>query len=153
MHPKLGDRRWLPGTIVSTGLIVAGWAWFMNSDNFAAIWRMFGVANQMLAVIALAIASSYLVNAGKRKYLWVTVLPMLWVLTTTMTAAAEMLAGLTTGLRTQFALAPAMRNGTLLTTSIVQASAIVLMIGCAAAVLVGAARKILVPSPGNPGEN
>jgi carbon starvation protein len=54
---------------------------------------MFGVANQMLAVIALAIISVYLVNEGKEKYLWVTVLPMLFVMSTTSTAAIDLLEG------------------------------------------------------------
>jgi len=146
--PKFGDRSWLPGTIISTALIVAGWTWFMNSDNFAAIWRMFGIANQMLAVIALAVASCYLVSIGKKKYLAVTVLPLLWVMTTTMTAAAEMLAGLTDGLRTQWALEAAVRNHALIANSLVQAIAILLMIACAFAVLINAAWKILVPLPG-----
>ena len=55
----------------------------ITANSMAGIWPMFGVANQMLAVIALAILSSYLTNAGRAKYLWVTVLPMLFVLTTT----------------------------------------------------------------------
>ena len=55
------------------------------------IWPMFGIANQMLAVIALAIVSAYLVNEGRAKYLWVTVVPMLVVATTTFSAGAELL--------------------------------------------------------------
>ena len=89
IHPRLGDTKWLPASLLSTAAIVAGWAWFITSGDFAAIWAMFGVANQMLAVIALAIVSVYLVNTGKQKYLWVTVLPMILVMTTTSTAAVE----------------------------------------------------------------
>ena len=84
-------------------VIVAGWAWFMNSDQFSTIWAMFGIANQMLAVIALAVVSVWLVNEGRARYLWVTAGPMLCVLTTTTTAAAEMLAGQIDGIRTQLA--------------------------------------------------
>ena len=51
------EPSWWPGAIVSTALIVLGWAYFINADSMAAIWPMFGVANQMLAVIALAIVS------------------------------------------------------------------------------------------------
>jgi carbon starvation protein len=91
IHPKLADTRWWPATLLSTAIIVGGWSWFINSGDFAAIWAMFGVANQMLAVIALSIVSVYLVNEGKERYLWVTVVPLAVVMTTTSTAALEIL--------------------------------------------------------------
>src|SRR5205814_4836384 len=62
-------------------------------NNFAAIWAMFGIANQMLAALALAVVSAFLVNEGRSKYLWVTMLPMLVVISTTSTAGVEMLQG------------------------------------------------------------
>src|ERR1700692_2378370 len=53
LHPKLGRTDWWPGAIVSSLLIVGGWVYFiMDTGSFAAIWTMFGIANQMLAVIA-----------------------------------------------------------------------------------------------------
>ncbi len=99
IHPKLGKANWIPASLLSTAIIVGGWAYFINSDSFAAIWAMFGVANQMLAVIALAIVSVYLVNEGKMKYLWVTVVPMAVVMTTTSTAAVQILLGKWRGFR------------------------------------------------------
>ena len=142
IHPKAGRQAWWPGTIVSTGLIVFGWAWFMNSDNFATIWKMFGIANQMLAVIALSVISCYLANAGRAKYLWVTVIPLTFVATTTLTAAAEMLAAITTVLQTQWHNAPAIRNPALMLNAYVQGGAILLMVGCAFVVLIGSAWRI-----------
>src|SRR3712207_7916243 len=53
VSPKLGRTDWWPGAIVATLLVVGGWSYFINSNNFDTIWRMFGIANQMLAVIAL----------------------------------------------------------------------------------------------------
>src|SRR2546423_5666759 len=54
IHPKLGRTDWAPGAIVSTLLIVAGWSYFiLDASSFAAVWSMFGIANQMLAVVAL----------------------------------------------------------------------------------------------------
>ena len=103
VNPKFGRTDWWPGAIVSTLLIVGGWAYFINADSFAAIWTMFGIANQMLAVIALAIVTVVLVREGKRKYLPVTALPMLVVAITTTTAAMEMLAGHQVTLSTQLA--------------------------------------------------
>src|SRR5439155_8633195 len=93
IHPKLGRTDWWPGAIVSTLIIVIGWAYFVNANSMSAIWPMFGIANQMLAVIALAIVSVYLYNEGRARYLWVTVGPMIVVMTTTSTAAVQMLGG------------------------------------------------------------
>ncbi|MGN6727965.1 MAG: carbon starvation CstA family protein [Tepidisphaeraceae bacterium] len=142
IHPKLGRQGWWPGAIVTTGLIVLGWAWFMNSDNFATIWKMFGIANQMLAVIALAVISSYLANSGRVRYVWVTVLPMLGVATTTLTAAAEMLAALTTAWQTQMHNPASAHRAQELFNIYVQGGAILLMVGCAFVVLAGSARRI-----------
>ena len=89
IHPQLGEPGWWPGAIGSTLLIVAGWAYFIDANNFDAIWKMFGVANQMLAAIALSIVSAYLVNEGRARYLWVTLLPLAFVTTTTSTAALQ----------------------------------------------------------------
>jgi carbon starvation protein len=52
---------------------------------------MFGIANQLLAVIALCLVTTVLVNTGQGRYAWVTILPMLFVTATTMTAASQMI--------------------------------------------------------------
>jgi carbon starvation protein len=78
---------WLPGSLFSTGLVVFGWAYFIWNGNISTIWPMFGTANQLLAAVALAVATSAIINAGKVRYVWVTLLPMLFVATTTLTAA------------------------------------------------------------------
>ncbi|MBI5646284.1 MAG: carbon starvation protein A [Ignavibacteriae bacterium] len=77
---------WIPGTIISTGLVVAAWAYFIWTGNISTIWPMFGTANQLLAVVALAVGTSAIINSGKAKYAWVTFVPMAFVATTTLTA-------------------------------------------------------------------
>ncbi len=77
---------WLPGSLISTALVVFSWAYFIWNGNISTIWPMFGTANQLLAGVALAVATSALINAGKTKYIWVTLIPMLFVTTTTLTA-------------------------------------------------------------------
>jgi len=77
---------WLPGTLLSTGLVVLSWAYFIWTGNISTIWPMFGTANQLLAAVALAVATSAIINAGKERYAWVTFLPMVFVATTTLTA-------------------------------------------------------------------
>jgi len=77
---------WIPGTLLSTGLVVAAWAGFIWTGSIATIWPMFGTANQLLAAVALAVATVALFNAGKNQYAWVTLVPFLFVSVTTLYA-------------------------------------------------------------------
>ncbi len=77
---------WLPGALLSTGIVVFAWAYFIWAGSISTIWPMFGTANQLLAGVALAVASSAIINAGKVRYVWVTVVPMLFVSITTLVA-------------------------------------------------------------------
>ena len=77
---------WMPGTLLSTGLIVFGWGYFIWSGNIATIWPMFGTANQLLAAVALTVATVALINCGKARYTWVTITPMVFVVITTLYA-------------------------------------------------------------------
>jgi carbon starvation protein len=86
--PSFGDTRWIPGTILSTALVVGGWIYLLSTGTVSTIWPMFGAANQLLASVALAVATSALINAGKAKYAWVTFIPMLFVAVTTLSACA-----------------------------------------------------------------
>ena len=78
---------WLPGNLITSGLIVFAWGYFIYTGTVATIWPMFGTANQLLATIALAIGTSFLINRGRAKYAWVTIVPMTFVGITTLTAA------------------------------------------------------------------
>jgi carbon starvation protein len=78
---------WLPGNLITSGLIVIAWGYFIYTGTVATIWPMFGAANQLLATIALAIGTSFIINRGRAKYAWVTILPMIFVGVTTLTAA------------------------------------------------------------------
>ena len=77
---------WLPGALLSTALVVFAWAYFIWAGSISTIWPMFGTANQLLAGVALAVATSAIINAGRVKYVWVTLIPMLFVSTTTLVA-------------------------------------------------------------------
>jgi len=78
---------WLPGNLITSGIIVIAWGYFIYTGTVATIWPMFGTANQLLATIALAIGTSFIINRGRVKYAWVTILPMIFVGVTTLTAA------------------------------------------------------------------
>jgi carbon starvation protein len=80
------NPRWLPGSLVATALIVFGWGYLIYTGSISTLWPMFGIGNQLLATIALAVSTTFLINMGKKKYAWITALPMLFVGTTTITA-------------------------------------------------------------------
>jgi carbon starvation protein len=90
-HPKLGQTDWLPGSIFATLVVTVGWGALVQTGSIDTIWPMFGIANQLLAVIALCLVTTLMINTGKAKYAWVTLLPMLFVTTTTMWAGMQML--------------------------------------------------------------
>ena len=75
---------WLPGSAFATAVIVFSWAWLIHTGNISTVWPMFGVANQLLAGIALSVATTALINAGKLRHAWVTGLPFLFVIVTTL---------------------------------------------------------------------
>jgi carbon starvation protein len=81
---------WVPGAILASAVITGAWGWLIYTGSIDTIWPMFGIANQALAVLALALVTTWLVNTGRGRYAPVTVLPMLWVMTTTTSAAAIM---------------------------------------------------------------
>ena len=145
IHSQLGKPGWWPGAILSTLLVVSGWAYFIDANNFDAIWKMFGVANQMLAAIALAIVSAYLVNEGRRKYLWVTLAPLLVVTTTTSTAAVENIVLYMNTIATQKKLA--MPDWKLVSNSWVSAGLTLAMLVSAYVVIVAAMKRCFVSSP------
>jgi carbon starvation protein len=88
VHAPLGEPKSLAGGVLSTTAIVVGWAYFILTGNIATLWPMFGVANQLLACTALAIATTILLReADRRIYALVTVLPLVFVATTTISAA------------------------------------------------------------------
>ncbi|MDR3636230.1 MAG: carbon starvation protein A [Isosphaeraceae bacterium] len=81
----LGDLNNWGASLLATGLVVFGWAYFIKTGSVETIWPMFGMANQLLAVIALSVVTTVLVNSGRGRYAPVTLVPMLFVLATTST--------------------------------------------------------------------
>ena len=82
----LGRTDWLPGNIVATILMVLGWGYFIWNGSISSIWPMFGIANQLLAGVALAVGTTVIINLGRAKYAWVTFAPLCFVATTTLSA-------------------------------------------------------------------
>jgi carbon starvation protein len=85
-YKPLERADWMPGTVVASALVCMAWAYFILTGSISQIWPMFGVANQLLAAIALAVGTTILINAGKARYAWVTIAPLSFVGTTTLVA-------------------------------------------------------------------
>jgi carbon starvation protein len=85
-NKKLEEPNWLPGSIATSAVVVTAWAAFIWSGSISTIWPMFGIANQLLAAVALCVATTIIINMGKARYAWVTLLPLSFVGTTTLVA-------------------------------------------------------------------
>lgn len=78
------------GSVVATALVTTAWGWLIYTGSIDTIWPMFGIANQLLAVVALALITTWLINTGRGRWVWVTLPPMLFVTWTTLSAARVM---------------------------------------------------------------
>jgi len=85
VYAPFARANWIPGNLITSLLVVFSWGYFIYTGSVSTIWPMFGVANQLLATLALAIGTSFLINNGKRKYIWITVGPLIFVGITTIT--------------------------------------------------------------------
>ncbi len=83
---KFEQADWLPANLLASALIVLAWAYFIFTGSISTIWPMFGISNQLLAAVALCIATAWFMNTGRSRYLWVTLIPLCFVGITTLTA-------------------------------------------------------------------
>lgn len=86
VHSKAADASWLPGNLATTFVVVLAWGYLIYTGNISTLWPLFGTGNQLLATIALAVTTSFLINMGKARYAWITAAPMCFVGVTTVTA-------------------------------------------------------------------
>jgi carbon starvation protein len=85
-YKPFARQDWMPGTVVSTAIVVLAWGYFIWTGSIGTIWPMFGISNQLLAVVSLLIGTTIIINLGRAKYVWVTVVPLVFLSTTTLTA-------------------------------------------------------------------
>jgi carbon starvation protein len=77
---------WVPGSIIATLLVVGGWSFFIYTGEINTIWPMFGIANQLLACVALTVGTTIIINMGKVRYAWVTAAPLTFLAINTLYA-------------------------------------------------------------------
>ncbi|MDI6890556.1 MAG: carbon starvation protein A [Thermodesulfovibrionales bacterium] len=91
IYKPFGDLRSLSGNIVASFIVVFAWGYFIYTGSISTIWPMFGTANQLLGMLALCIGTTLIIKMGKAKYIWVTLLPMLFMASITFTASLKLI--------------------------------------------------------------
>jgi carbon starvation protein len=91
VYKPLGRHSWFTGTLIASALVVGAWASLIWSGSIGTIWPMFGVANQLLAALALSIGTTVLIKMGKARYAPITIVPMLFMAVTTLAASYQLI--------------------------------------------------------------
>jgi carbon starvation protein len=90
LYAPLGRHSWMPGTLITSVVAVAAWGGLLWTGTIATLWPMLGVANQLLAALALAVGTTLLIKLGKARYTPITLVPMAFMFVVTLTASWQL---------------------------------------------------------------
>lgn len=89
VYKPLKDHNWWPGILLTSGIFTLAWGYLLYGGTISTIWPLFGVNNQLLGSMALAIGTTMLIRMGKVRYAWTTFVPMVFLAITTITAGYQ----------------------------------------------------------------